>query len=126
MPDSGALPATTAAVPSMAVPSTRRACAWVLGWQEGRAQEPEAERSRRRRFVELLCDIEPSIAAARRLAQRFLGLVRRHDLESFERWLAEAKACAASEMKRFAEGLQADLDAVRAAFSSPLLISIQK
>ena len=55
------------------------------------------------------------VAEARSLAHRFLGLVRRRDLDGFDRWLPEARACTVPEMQRFA----ADLSAVRAAFSSP-------
>ena len=117
LPDSGRLHTVAAAVRTMAPPSTRRACAWVLGWQQPKLEEPE--RSDRRRFVETLCRIEPSIAAARPLAHRFLGLVRNRNLEGFERWLPEAQACAVPEMQRFAQGLEADLPAVRSAFSSP-------
>lgn len=48
-----------------------------------------------------------------------MGLVRRRDLDGFNRWLHEARACAVPDLQRFAAGLEADLPAVRAAFSSP-------
>ena len=116
-PGGSGLHVVAAAVRTMATPSTRRACAWVLVWQKRKVEEPE--RSDRRRFVETLCRLEPTIAAARSLALRFLGLVRNRDLDGFDRWLPQARACGVLDLQRFAAGLEADLSAVRAAFSSP-------
>jgi transposase len=101
----------------MGVPSTRRACAWLLGCKdpESAGQDPGL----RHRFVETLCRVEPSIAEARGLAQRFLGFIHRHDVAGFDRWLPRVQACAVPELRRFAANLTADLSAVRAAFSSP-------
>ena len=45
--------------------------------------------------------------------------MRRRDLDGFDRWMLQARACAVPEMQRFAAGLEADLSAVRAAFCSP-------
>jgi transposase len=112
----GQLHAVAAAVRKISPPSARRACAWVLGWEKRKLAQDE--RSDRRRFVETLCRIEPAIAEARSLALRFMGLVRRHDLDGFDRWLPQARACAVPDMQRFAAGLETDLSAVRAAFSS--------
>lgn len=98
-------------------PSARRACAWLLGWQEG--QLTQTERSDRDRFVETLCRIEPTVAAARELALRLFGLARIRDLDGFNRWLAQAHTCPMPDLQRFATGLEADLLAMRAAFSSP-------
>ena len=77
-PDGGQLHVVAPAVRTTAVPSTRHAYAWVLGWQQPKLDEPE--RSNQRRFVETLCRIELSIAAARHMAHRFLGLVHNRDL----------------------------------------------
>ncbi len=116
-PDGGRRPVVAATIPTRAMPSTRRACAWVLGWQQRKVDE--AERGDQKRFVAALCRIEPVVAHARSLAHRFLGLVRRRDVNGFDRWLSEARACAVVDLRRFAAGLEADLSAVRAAFSSP-------
>ena len=116
-PKGGRLDAVVAAVRKISPPSTRRACAWVLGWEKRKPADDEC--SDRRRFVETLCRIEPAVAEARSLALRFMGLVRCHDLDGFDRWLPQARACAVPDMQRFAAGLEADLSAVRAAFSSP-------
>jgi len=97
-------------------PSTRRACAWVLGWHKRKLEQSEL--SDRQRFVEALCRLEPAINTARHLAHQFLDLMRRRDLDGFDRWLPLAQVCPVPELRRFAAGLQADLSAVRAAFSS--------
>ncbi|WP_157119446.1 ISL3 family transposase, partial [Azohydromonas lata] len=116
-PEDSKLQPTAAAVRTISAPSARRACAWLLGWQEG--QLAQTERSDRERFVETLCRIEPTVAAARELALRLFGLARSRDLDGFDRWLAQALTCPMPDLQRFAAGLEADLLAVRAAFSSP-------
>jgi transposase len=101
----------------LACPSTRHACAWLLGCKD---HESDGQRSGpRHRFIEVLCRLEPTITEVRALGQRFLGLVHRRDLQGFDRWLARTRACGAPELQRFAARLDADLSAVRAAFSSP-------
>ena len=106
-----------ASVHTMGVPSTRRASAWLLGSKDCESAEPEPHN--RKRFVEALCRIEPSIAEVRDLAQRFLGFIHRHDLAGFDKWLPRIEASNEPEMRGFAARLVADLSAVRAAFSSP-------
>jgi transposase len=64
------------------------------------------------------CRIEPSIAVGGSLGRHFLGLIHRRDLSGFDRWLDRAHNCVVPELRRFAASLRADLDAVRAAFSS--------
>lgn len=118
-PEDGRLHVVGAAVREIAPLSDHGACAcacaWVQGWEKRKLTDDE--RSDRRRFVETLCHIEPAIAAARGLALRFMGLVRHHDLDGFDRCLPQACACAVPELQRFAAGLEADLSAVRAAFN---------
>jgi transposase len=116
-PEDSRLQPTAAAVRTISAPSARRACAWLLGWQEGRLTQ--TKRGDRERFVETLCRIEPTVAAARELALRLFGLARSRDLDGFDRWLAQARTCPMPDLQRFAAGLEADLSAVRAAFSSP-------
>ena len=89
-PDGDWLGVVAVAIRTMVASSTRHACAWVLDWQKRRLEEPE--RSDRRCFVETLCRLEPSIAAARSLALRFVGLVRNRELDGFDRWLRQMRA----------------------------------
>ena len=107
---------THSRAPAVPYPSPRRAYAWLIGWYGREVGEPRS--SHHRRFVETLCRIEPSIAAAGSLARHFLGLIHRRDLAGFDRWLARARSCGVPELTRFAASLRADLSAVRAAFDS--------
>ena len=115
--DGPKLHAVAIGVQAMGVPSIQRACGWLLGSKEGGFVEPGPHD--RKRFVETLCRIEPSIEEARGLAQRFLGFIHRKDLAGFERWLPRVRTCGVPELRRFAAKLREDLPAVRAAFSSP-------
>lgn len=84
-PDDGRLHAGPTIKPTVAVPSMRRAGAWVLGWHERKLEQ--TERSARQRFVETLFRIEPRISAACSLAHQFLDLMRRRNLDGFDSWL---------------------------------------
>ena len=53
------------------------------------------------------------------MAQRFLGFIHRKDLVGFDRWLPRARVCKVPELRRLTARFDADLSAVRAAFSSP-------
>lgn len=115
-PDGGGFRERTAAAPS-----TRRACAWVLDWHGKKhvaAEQAGTGPSERQRFVEALCRIAPAIDTARHLVHQFFALMRRRDLDGFDRWLAQARVCEVIDLRRFAAGLETDLSAVRAAFSS--------
>ena len=102
---------------SIACPSSSRAYAWLVGWNAPSKTEPKT--AEQRRLIEILCRIEPEIAAAGSLARNFLGLIHRRDVSGFDKWLDKASQCTAPELKRFAASLKADLSAVRAAFTSP-------
>ena len=105
--------APTTGVPKVPCPSPRRAYAWLVGWH-GR-HTTQRKLSDHQRFVQTLHRIEPSIAVGGSLARNFLGLIHRRDLARFDQWLERARNCVAPELRRFATGLRADLDAVRAA-----------
>jgi transposase len=108
---------TPPAQPGVKVPSPSRACAWLLGWKERHCDESTAQEYQR--FASRLCDLEPAIATARKLALRFMGLLTNHDSEGLEQWLVQVSSCQVIEMQRFAAGLQEDLAAVRAAVALP-------
>ncbi|WP_259373166.1 ISL3 family transposase [Azohydromonas aeria] len=103
--------------PGVKVPSPSRACAWLLGWKQRHCDESAAQEHQR--FASRLCDLEPAIAMARKLALRFMGVLTNHDSEGLEQWLVQASGCQIIEMQRFAAGLQEDLAAVRAAVALP-------
>ena len=102
---------------SIACPSSRRAYAWLVGWQRSKLCDQKS--SDKQRYIDALGRIEPAIAVAGSLARHFLGLVHRRDVGGFDRWLIEARACIVPELRRFAVGIDLDLSAVRAAFTSP-------
>jgi hypothetical protein len=88
-----------------------------VGWDERGSQLPK--RAQHRRFVEALCGIEPEVAQASSLAREFLGLIHRRDVDGSDGWLVRARVSKASELRRFAGRIGADLSAVRGAFESP-------
>lgn len=114
-------PSSTVGIEPAPVPSARRACGWLLGWdRQPSPQEDDHTKALRRRFVAALCRLDAGIAAARRLGQEFLGLLSQHrDGQRFDRWLARIRTCAVPELRRFAARLLDDHDAVRAAVVMP-------
>ena len=62
---------------------------------------------------------EQSIAAVYPLAQRFLGMVRQHNLADFDSWREDCASSGVADIETFAQGLQQDGAAVRAALTLP-------
>lgn len=91
------------------VPS-RRKCAWVLG------QSPASLDDETGRFLHHLCEHAPRLAVAADLARRFATLLRGDDTTGLELWIDEA---ADSELASLANGIERDIDAVRAAIEQP-------
>lgn len=88
-----------------------RAVSFVLVRPRGKRSETEQT------FVEQLRSLDPMVAAADRLAQRFLRLVRERRGVELDAWIAEARVSDVAELARFAESLTADLAAVQAGLS---------
>jgi transposase len=65
-------------------------------------------------YLDRLHQADATLATAYRLTQDFAAMVRERQGERLEAWLAEAEACALPALTRFAKGVRADLDAVRA------------
>lgn len=90
-------------------PSARRV-AWLLLKEEVEL-EPEE-----RGFVERLQELCPELRTASALGRRFAKMVQQRQEESWDDWVSQATAAeAAKEIRSFAEGLQKDAAAVRAA-----------
>lgn len=70
-------------------------------------------------YLAKVCDIDPAVAQAVDVTQRFVGMVRNRDGSQFDAWLAAVEASDIRELRTFAAGLQRDGDAVRAALSEP-------
>ncbi len=68
-------------------------------------------------YLDRLQAVDAAVASAYRLTQGFAALVRERGGERLDAWLADVDACAVPAFTRFAAGLRADLDAVRAGLS---------
>lgn len=68
--------------------------------------------------VELLRRLSPEVGRARELALSFVGLVKERRVDDLRRWIVEALRSGVAEFVSFADGITADLQAVRAALES--------
>jgi transposase len=93
------------------LPSARQ-LVWLL------LNNPEERTANDQELLDILLQ-EPSIARSYPLAQRFLEIVRQRKLDAFEPWLNDCLASGVRELANFANGLQQDEAAVRAALSLP-------
>ena len=53
------------------------------------------------------------------LAQRYVKIMRERDVEAFDPWLAQCVTCGLPDLQTFAQGLQQDYSASKAALTSP-------
>lgn len=95
--------------PRPRLPSARRA-AWMLLQPEGLGDEEK-------QAIELLCRLSPEVARAQGLALRFIGVVKERRSDKLRGWLVSAQRSEVAEFVSFANGVTADLQAVRAALS---------
>jgi transposase len=76
---------------------------------------PVAKRSQEAQlYLDQLCQVDPRVAQAHALSETFLALVRERRGAELEAWRAEATASGIVELARFAQGLQEDLQAIKA------------
>lgn len=95
------------ASPRLRLPSAREA-SWLLL----RADElTDEEKS----VAELLRRLSPEVGRAQELALSFAGLVKERDADGVREWLIKAQCSEVAEFVTFANGITADLGAVRAA-----------
>ena len=97
------------ASPRLRLPSAREA-SWLLL----RVDELTDEE---RPVVELLLRLSPDVARAQGLALSFIELVKERRVDDLRGWLIEAGRSGVAEFASFANGVTADLQAVRAALS---------
>jgi transposase len=93
-------------------PPPRLVAALVVRRPERRSEEPCA-------YLKLLRAEDAAVATAVELAEDFLGMLRRREGERLAPWLATAEASGVEELKRFADRLRADQDAVQAGLTLP-------
>ena len=98
--------------PACSIPSARNA-AWLLLRAEAEL-EPQ-----QRQFTACLEQTSPSVCNARKLALRFLCMVRERRARELESWIAAAENSGVSDLKNFARGLLKDKAAVVAGLSLP-------
>jgi transposase len=91
------------------MPSKQRA-AWLV------VADPERVDATEQRFADALIARPPELKGLIGLARRFNTMVRQRQADRLDGWLAAARG---SALAGFADGLTRDLDAVRAALSSP-------
>jgi transposase len=92
--------------------TTRRATRLVL----------KRPRQRTNADTQLLAQLQSQhrdMAVAIDLAQDFCALVREHQADGFDHWLARALASGVAPLRRFATGLRADYKAVKAGLRLP-------
>jgi len=90
----------------------RRAPRQVAAWL---TRATDALTPPQRAYLAALEEVCPAIRTVRPLAQAFARLIRTRDDTGLAAWLAEAEACAVSEVRDFAAGLRRDQAAVQAA-----------
>jgi transposase len=76
---------------------------------------PATKRSREAQTsLNQLCQMDGGIARAHGLSQAFLAMVRKHQGDDLEAWMAAATSSGIDALARFARGLQDDLVAIKA------------
>jgi transposase len=93
--------------PRLNLPSARQA-AWML-------LRPEGLEDEEKQTAELSCRLSPEVARAQRLALSFVEVVKERDADGLRGWLVNAQRSEVAEFITFANGITADVGAVRAA-----------
>jgi transposase len=93
--------------PRLDLPSARQA-AWML-------LRPEGLEDEERQAVELLCRLSPEVERAQQLALSFVEVIKERRVDDLRRWLIDAQRSEIPEFVGFANGVTADLQAVRGA-----------
>jgi len=92
--------------------TTRRATRVVL-------KQPSKQTNDDMQLIAHLKDQHGELATAIDLAQDFAAIVRERQSNRFDSWLARATASAVAPLRRFATGLRADYEAVKAGLRLP-------
>jgi transposase len=95
------------ASPRLPLPSAREA-SWMLLRSDELTDEEQ-------QTVELLRELSPEVERAQELAVSFIELVKERRSDGLRQWLIDAQRSGVAEFITFANGLTADLQAVRAA-----------
>lgn len=79
---------------------------------------PEGLEDEEERAVGLLCRLSPEVARARGLALGFIEVIKERRVGGLRQWVIEAQRSEMPELVSFANGVAADIQAVRAALES--------
>jgi len=93
--------------PRLPLPSAR-ATAWLL-------LRPNELTDEQKQTAELLCRLSPKVRRAQQLALSFVEVIKERRTDGLREWLISAQRSEVAEFITFANGLTADLQAVRAA-----------
>jgi transposase len=93
--------------PRLNLPSARQA-AWML-------LRPEGLEDEEKETAELLCRLSPEVARAQQLALSFVEVIKERRAEGLRQWLIDTLRSEIPEFRSFANGITADIGAVRAA-----------
>lgn len=96
------------ASPRLRLPSAREA-SWLL--------RPDELTDEEKPVVELLRRLSPEVGRSQELALSFIELVKERRVDDLRGWLIEAGRSGVAEFRSFANGVTADIQAVRAALS---------
>jgi transposase len=95
------------ASPRLRLPSAREA-AWML-------LRPDELTDEQKETAKLLCRLSPEVGRAQQLALSFIEVVKERDADGLRGWLVNAQRSEMAEFVTFADGITADLQAVRSA-----------
>lgn len=95
------------ASPRLRLPSAREAT-WVL-------LRPEELKDEEKKVAETLCRLWPEVKRAQQLALSFVEVIKERRADGLREWLISAQRSEVAEFITFANGLTADLQAVKAA-----------
>jgi transposase len=93
--------------PRLRLPSARQA-AWML-------LQPSELTNEEKETAELLCRLSPEVRRAQELALSFVEVIKERRADELRAWLIKAQRSEVAEFITFANGLTADLQAVKAA-----------
>ena len=95
--------------PRLNLPSAQQAAGMLL--------RPEGLEDEEKQAIELLCRLSPEAARAQQLALSFVEVVKERRADDLCGWLVNAHRSEVTEFVTFANGITADIGAVRAALS---------
>ena len=82
-------------------------------------RRPDRRTAWQRAYLDRVQQADDAVATAYALTQDFATMLRERRGASLDSWLASASGGGIPELRRFALGLQGDLDAVRAGLTEP-------